>query len=95
MIRIPHLDLPAGENMTLHLTGGEFTKEITGRIMQGMKEFLTIGGSGDVGMFSLLEWIMNLRRGLRTSCVDRYRTGNRLIRQSGSSRALLRADMHI
>ena len=120
MIRIPHLDLPAGENMTLHLynwtpmllmhvynltaaadvlsgeewtevetdnnamsksviieeggfgnqtgprgtgggsnpTGGKFTEEITGRVMQGMKEFLSMGGGGGAGMFSLTEWIM-------------------------------------
>ena len=120
MIRIPHLNLPAGENMTLHLynwtpmllvhvynltaaadvlsgedwteietdnnamtkrvlieeggfgnqtgprgtgggsnpTGGEFTEEITGRVMQGMKEFLSFGGGGGAGMFSLTEWIM-------------------------------------
>jgi len=120
MVRIPHLNLPAGENMTLHLynwtpmmlvhvynltaaadvlsgedwteietnnntmsksvvieeggfgnqtgprgtgggsnpTGGEFTEEITGRVMQGMKEFLSMGGGGGAGMFSLTEWIM-------------------------------------
>jgi len=120
MVRIPHLDLPAGENMTLHLynwtpmmlvhvynltaaadvlsgedwteietdnnamskhvlieeggfgnqtgprgtgggsnpTGGKFTEEITGRVMQGMKEFLSVGGGGGAGMFSLTEWIM-------------------------------------
>ena len=120
MIRIPHLDLPAGESMTLHLynwtpkmlghvynltaaadvlsgedwdeietennamtryvtieqggfgnstgprgtgggsnpTGGEYTEEITGRVMKGMKEFLTVGGGGGAGMFSALEWIM-------------------------------------
>ena len=120
MIRIPHLDLPAGENMTLHLynwtpmmlvhvynltaaadvlsgedwteietdnnamtkrvlieeggfgnqtgprgigggsnpTGGEYTEEITGRVMQGMKEFFSMGGGGGAGMFSALEWIM-------------------------------------
>jgi hypothetical protein len=120
MIRIPHLDLPAGENMTIHLynwtpmlllhsynltaaadvlsgadwteietdnnamtkyvtieeggfgnqtgprgtgggsnpTGGEFTEEITGRIMQGMKEFFTMGGGGGAGMFSLTEWVL-------------------------------------
>ena len=119
MVRIPHLDLPAGESMTLRLynwtpkmlgrmynltaaadvlsgedwdeietennamtryvaieeggfgnstgprgtgggsnpTGGEYTEEITGRIMQGM-EFLTGGGGGGAGMFSALEWIM-------------------------------------
>jgi hypothetical protein len=120
MVRIPHLDLPAGKNMTIHLynwtpmmllhsynltaaadvlsgadwteietdnnamtkhvvieeggfgnqtgprgtgggsnpTGGEFTEEITGRVMQGMKEFLSMGGGGGAGMFSLTEWIM-------------------------------------
>ncbi|MEA1909181.1 MAG: CARDB domain-containing protein [Euryarchaeota archaeon] len=120
MVRIPHLDLPAGNATTLHLynwtpkmlgyvynltvaadvlsgedwtevetennamtrrvlieeggfgnqtgprgigggaeaTGGEFTEEITGRVMQGMKEFLTLGGGGGAGMFSLTEWIM-------------------------------------
>lgn len=120
MVRIPHIDLPAGENVTLHLynwtpmllmhsynltaaadvlsgedwteietennamtkhvtieeggfgnrtgprgpgggsnpTGGEFTEEITGRVMQGMKEFLSFGGGGGAGMFSLTEWIM-------------------------------------
>jgi len=120
MVRIPHLDLPAGENVTLHLynwtpmmlvhvynltaaadvlsgedwteietdnnamtkrviieeggfgnqtgprgtgggsnpTGGKFTEEITGRVMQGMKEFLSFGGGGGAGMFSLTEWIM-------------------------------------
>jgi len=120
MVRIPHLDLPAGENMTLHLynwtpmmlvhvynltaaadvlsgedwteietdnnamsksvvmeeggfgnqtgprgtgggsnpTGGKFTEEITGRVMQGMKESLSVGGGGGAGMFSLTEWIM-------------------------------------
>jgi subtilase family serine protease len=119
MVRIPHLDLPAGENMTINLynwtpmmfmhvynltaavdvlsgedwteietdnntmtkrvlieeggfgnqtgprgtgggsnpTGGEFTEEITGRVMQGIKEFLG-GGGGGAGMFSLTEWIM-------------------------------------
>jgi hypothetical protein len=120
MVRIPHLDLPAGNATTLHLynwtpkmlgyvynltvaadvlsgedwtevetennamsrhvlieeggfgnqtgprgigggaeaTGGEFTDEITGRVMQGMKEFLSLGGGGGAGMFSLTEWIM-------------------------------------
>ncbi|HIE32334.1 MAG TPA: DUF3344 domain-containing protein [Methanosarcinales archaeon] len=120
MIRIPHLDLPAGNSTTLHLynwtpkmlghvynltaaadvlsgedwtevetdnnamtkyvmieeggfgnqtgprgirggsnpTGGEFTEPITGRVMQGMKEFLTFGGGGGAGMFSLTEWLM-------------------------------------
>ena len=120
MVRIPHLDLPAGENMTLHLynwtpmllmhsynltaaadvlsgedwteietennamtkhvtieeggfgnqtgprgtgggsnpTGGEYTEKITGRVMKGIKEFLSVGGGGDAGMFSLTEWIM-------------------------------------
>ena len=120
MVRIPHLDLAAGENMTIHLynwtpmllmhvynltaaadvlsgedwteietdnnamtkrvlieeggfgnqtgprgigggsnpTGGEYTEEITGRVMQGMKEFFSMGGGGGAGMFSALEWIM-------------------------------------
>ncbi len=120
MVRIPNLDLAAGENMTIHLynwtpmllghvynltaaadvlsgedwteietdnnaltkyvsieeggfgnqtgprgtgggskpTGGEFTKKITGRIMQGTKEFLSGGGGGGAGMFSALEWLM-------------------------------------
>jgi hypothetical protein len=124
MVRIPHLDLPAGENVTLHLynwtpmllgrmynltaaadilsgedwteietennamtkyvmieeggfgnqtgprgvgggsnpTGGEYTEKITGRVMQGvmqgMKDFLSFGGGGGAGMFSLTEWIM-------------------------------------
>ena len=120
MVRIPHLDLPAGENMTLHLynwtpmtlmhvynltaaadvlsgedwteietdnnamtksviieeggfgnqtgprgtgggsnpTGGEYTEKVTGRVMQGIKEFLSGGGGGGAGMFSLTEWIM-------------------------------------
>jgi subtilase family serine protease len=120
MIRIPHLDLPAGNSTTLHLynwtpmmlghvynltaaadvlsgadwtevetdnnamtkrvmieeggfgnqtgprgigggsnpTGGEYTERITGRVMQGMKEFLSFGGGGGAGMFSLTEWIM-------------------------------------
>jgi len=120
MVRIPNLDLAAGENMTIHLynwtpmllghvynltaaadvlsgedwtetetgnnaltkyvsieeggfgnqtgprgtgggskpTGGEFTKKITGRIMQGTKEFLSEGGGGGAGMFSALEWLM-------------------------------------
>jgi hypothetical protein len=120
MVRIPHLDLPAGENMTLHLynwtpmllahvynltaaadvlsgedwteietdnnamtkyvpieeggfgnqtgprgegggsnpTGGKYTEPITGRVMQGMKDFLSFGGGGGAGMFSLTEWIM-------------------------------------
>jgi len=120
MVRIPHLDLPAGKNMTLHLynwtpmvlvhvynltatadvllgedwteietdnnaisksviieeggfgnqtgprgtgggsnpTGGKFTEEITGRVMKGVKEFLSVGGGGGAGMFSLTEWIM-------------------------------------
>jgi subtilase family serine protease len=120
MVRIPHLDLAAGENMTIHLynwtpmllmhvynltaaadilsdedwteietdnnamtkrvlieeggfgnqtgprgigggsnpTGGKYTEEITGRVMQGIKEFFTMGGGGGAGMFSLTEWIM-------------------------------------
>ena len=120
MVRIPHLDLAAGENMTIHLynwtpmllmhvynltaaadvlsgedwteietdnnamtkrvpieeggfgnqtgprgigggsnpTGGEYTEEITGRVMQGIKDFLSGGGGGGDGMFSLTEWIM-------------------------------------
>jgi subtilase family serine protease len=120
MIRIPHLDLAAGENMTIHLynwtpmllmhvynltaaadvlsgedwteieidnnamtkrvpieeggfgnqtgprgigggsnpTGGEYTEPITGRVMRGIKEFLSGGGGGGAGMFSLTEWIM-------------------------------------
>ena len=120
MIRIPHLDLPAGENMTIppynwtpmmlgHVynltaaadvlsdedwteietdnnamtkrvlieeggfgnqtrprgigggsnpTGGEYTEEITGRVMQGIKEFISGGGGGGAGMFSLTEWVM-------------------------------------
>ena len=120
MVRIPHLDLAAGENMTLHLynwtpmmlmhvynltaavdvlsgedwteietdnnamtkrvlieeggfgnrtgprgtgggsnpTGGEYTEPITGRVMQGIKEFLSMGGGGGAGMFSLTEWVM-------------------------------------
>jgi len=119
MVRIPHLDLPAGNSTTIHLydwtpmmlghvynltaaadvlsgedwtevetdnnamtkrvlieeggfgnqtgprgigggseaTGGKFTEKITGRIMQGAK-FLTLGGGGGAGMFSLTEWIM-------------------------------------
>ena len=118
MVRIPHLDLPAGENMTLRLynwtpkmlvhvynltaaadvlsgegweeietennamtryatieesgfgnstgprgegggsnpTGGEYTDEITGRIMQGVN-FLT-GGGGGLGMVSPTELVM-------------------------------------
>ena len=39
-------------------TGGEYTEEITGRVMQGMKEFFSMGGGGGAGMFSALEWIM-------------------------------------
>ena len=120
MVRIPHLNLPAGNSTTLHLynwtpmmlghvynltaaadvlsgedwteietennamtkyvmieeggfgnqtgprgigggsnpTGGEYTERITGRVMQGMKEFLSFGGGGGAGMFSLTEWIM-------------------------------------
>ena len=120
MVRIPNLDLQAGENMTIHLydwapmllgrmynltaaadvlsgedwteietdnnaitkrviieeggfgnqtgprgtgggsnpTGGVYTEKITGRVMQGIKEFLTMGGGGGAGMFSLTEWIM-------------------------------------
>ena len=119
MVRIPHLDLPAGENMTLHLynwtpkmlgrmynltaaadvitgadwteietdnnamtkyvrieqgglgnstgprgegggsnpSGGKYADEITGRVMQGVK-FLTLGGGGSLGMFSVRECIM-------------------------------------
>ena len=34
MVRIPHLDLPAG---------GKFTEAIAGRVMQGIKEFLSVG----------------------------------------------------
>ena len=49
MVRIPHLDLP---------TGGKFSDEITGRVMKGIKEFLSVGGGGGAGMFSLTEWIM-------------------------------------
>ncbi len=120
MVRIPHLDLPAGENMTIRLynwtpmllmhvynltaaadvlsgadwteietdnnavtkrvpieeggfgnqtgprgtgggsnpTGGKYTEEITGRVLQGIKEFFTMGKGGGAGMFSLTEWIM-------------------------------------
>ncbi|MCK4458480.1 MAG: DUF3344 domain-containing protein, partial [Methanosarcinales archaeon] len=120
MVRIPHIDLPAGNSTTIHLynwtpkmlghvynltaaadvlsgedwteietdnnamtkrvmieeggfgnqtgprgigggsnpTGGEYTEKITGRVMQGMKEFLSLGGGGGAGMFSLTEWIM-------------------------------------
>jgi hypothetical protein len=39
-------------------TGGKFTEEITGRVMQGMKEFLSFSGGGGAGMFSLTEWII-------------------------------------
>ena len=39
-------------------TGGEYTEKITGRVMQGMKEFLSGGGGGGAGMFSLTEWVM-------------------------------------
>nr|QNO50263.1 hypothetical protein MIKCHCCC_00003 [Methanosarcinales archaeon ANME-2c ERB4] len=43
----------AGSNQT----GDEYNEEITGRVMQGIKEFLA-GGGGGAGMFSLTEWIM-------------------------------------
>ncbi|NIA10346.1 MAG: hypothetical protein GWP10_11620 [Nitrospiraceae bacterium] len=39
-------------------TGGKFTEEITGRVMQGMKEFLSFSGGSGAGMFSLTEWII-------------------------------------
>jgi subtilase family serine protease len=120
MVRIPHLDLPAGNSTTIHLynwtpmmlvhvynltaaadvlsgedwteietdnnamtkyvtieeggfgnqtgprgtgggsnpTGGEYTEKVTGRVMQGIKDFLSFGGGGGAGMFSLTEWIM-------------------------------------
>jgi hypothetical protein len=38
--------------------GGEYTEKVTGRVMQGIKEFLSMGGGGGAGMFSLTEWIM-------------------------------------
>ncbi|MEA1869243.1 MAG: hypothetical protein U9N09_03715 [Euryarchaeota archaeon] len=49
---------PRGTGGGSNPTGGEFIEEITGRVMQGMKEFLTISGSGGAGMFPLTEWIM-------------------------------------
>jgi hypothetical protein len=39
-------------------TGGEYTEKVTGRVMQGIKEFFTMGGGGGAGMFSITEWIM-------------------------------------
>ena len=48
---------PRGTGGGSNPTGGEFTEEITGRVMQGIKEFLG-GGGGGAGMFSLTEWIM-------------------------------------
>ena len=49
---------PKGEGGGAEATGGKFTEEVTGRVMQGMKEFLSLGGGGGAGMFSLTEWIM-------------------------------------
>ncbi len=49
---------PRGTGGGSNPTGGEFTEEITGRVMQGMKDFLSGGGGGGAGMFSAIEWIM-------------------------------------
>ena len=49
---------PRGTGGGSNLTGGEYTEKITGRVMQGIKEFLSGGGGGGAGMFSLTEWIM-------------------------------------
>ena len=49
---------PRGTGGGSNPTGGEYTEKITGRVMQGMKEFLSMGGGGGAGMFSLTEWIM-------------------------------------
>ena len=46
---------PRGTGGGSNPTGGEYTEKITGRFMQGMKEFLSFGGAG---MFSALEWIL-------------------------------------
>jgi hypothetical protein len=52
------VDVDEGVGVGAEATGGEFTEEITGRVMQGMKEFLSFGGGGGAGMFSLTEWIL-------------------------------------
>ena len=52
------VDVDEGVGVGAEATGGEFTEEITGRVMQGMKEFLSLGGGGGAGMFSPTEWIM-------------------------------------
>ena len=49
---------PRGTGGGHNPTGGEYTEKITGRVMQGMKDFLSGGGGGGAGMFSLTEWIM-------------------------------------
>ena len=55
---------PRGSGGGSNPTGGEFTNEITGRVMQGIKDFLSEGGGGGAGMFSLTEWIMKGAVGL-------------------------------
>jgi hypothetical protein len=50
---------PSGIGDGSNPTGGEYTETITGKVMQGMKDFLTPGGGGGAGMFSALEWIMD------------------------------------
>ena len=47
---------PRGTGGGSNPTGGEYTEKVTGRVMQGIKEFLSMGGGA--GMFSLAEWIM-------------------------------------
>ena len=49
---------PRGTGGGSNPTSGEYTDEITGRVMQGIKEFFTMGGGGGAEMFSLTEWIM-------------------------------------
>ncbi len=49
---------PRGTGGGSNPTGGEYTEKVTGRVMQGIKDFLSFGGCGGAGMFSLTEWIM-------------------------------------
>ena len=56
MIRIPHLDLAAGKNMTLHLYN--WTEIETDNNALTKYVMIEEGGGGGAGMFSALEWIV-------------------------------------
>ncbi|PXF58351.1 MAG: hypothetical protein C4B59_13370 [Candidatus Methanogaster sp.] len=49
---------PRGTGGGRNPTGGEFTEEVTGRVLSRMISSLIDGGGGGAGMFSALEWVM-------------------------------------